>query len=127
MVLVEFINLILKKNNFVFNKKHYLQIQGTAMGTKMAPSYANLFMANFEETFLEHQPLQPYLYKRYIDDVLMIWTHGREELLQFIERINHHHPTIKFTYESSPSEINFLDTTIYIRDNKLGTGRLFTN
>ena len=28
---------------------HYLQIQGTAMGTYMAPSYANILMEHLEE------------------------------------------------------------------------------
>ena len=37
-------NLVLTKNNFEFNKKIYRQVQGTAMGTRMAPSYANIFM-----------------------------------------------------------------------------------
>jgi hypothetical protein len=33
----------------VLNGDHYLQINGTAMGTKMAPSYANTFMGIFEK------------------------------------------------------------------------------
>ena len=40
--------------------KHYLQIHGTAMGTKMAPSYANLFLAKFETDALSHAPHQPH-------------------------------------------------------------------
>jgi hypothetical protein len=40
--------MVLKKNNFTFNGDHYLQINGTAMGTKMAPSYANTFMGNLK-------------------------------------------------------------------------------
>ena len=43
---------ILKKNNFVFGVKHYLQIHGTAMGTWMAP---NLFMVKLDKSFLSHQ------------------------------------------------------------------------
>ena len=39
--LVEF---TLKHNFFVFDGERYLQIKGTAMGTKMAPTYANIFM-----------------------------------------------------------------------------------
>ena len=35
--------------NFSFNNEHYLQKHGTAMGTRMAPSYANLFMGKFEQ------------------------------------------------------------------------------
>ena len=43
-VLSEIMNLVLKHNVFEFDEKFYLQIQGTAMGTKMASAYANLFM-----------------------------------------------------------------------------------
>ena len=34
----DLLRLILPMNNFTFNQQHYLQIHGTAMGTKMAPS-----------------------------------------------------------------------------------------
>ena len=51
--LLELLKLVLHKNNFQFNGEHYLQIGGTAMGTKVAPSYANLFMARLEEKLLE--------------------------------------------------------------------------
>ena len=48
-VLVELIDIVLKNNVFEFNNKYYLQIQGTAMGTKMAQAYANVFMGKLEE------------------------------------------------------------------------------
>jgi hypothetical protein len=35
-----------KNQKFTFDGNHYLQINGTAMGTKMAPSYANIFMGD---------------------------------------------------------------------------------
>ena len=37
--------LVLKNNIFKFNDEWYIQQQGTAMGTKMAPAYANIFLA----------------------------------------------------------------------------------
>jgi hypothetical protein len=46
--LVTMLTMVLKKNNFTFNGDHYLKINGTTMGTKMVPSYANTFMAKFE-------------------------------------------------------------------------------
>ena len=52
-VLVELIDIVLKNNVFEFNNQYYLQIQGTAMGTKMAPAYANLFMGKLEEKLNE--------------------------------------------------------------------------
>ena len=43
------INLILKNNYFQFQDEVYLQLSGTAMGTKMAPTYAILVMGFLEE------------------------------------------------------------------------------
>ena len=43
-VILTFLKLILTLNNFVFNDINYLQKKGYAMGTKCAPSYANIFM-----------------------------------------------------------------------------------
>ena len=37
-------SLVLSKFCFTENAKHYLQIGGTAMGTRAAPSHANTFM-----------------------------------------------------------------------------------
>ena len=58
---------ILKYNLCVFDDKQYLQINGTAMGTKMAPTYANIFMDSVENTFLSSLSLQPTAHFRYID------------------------------------------------------------
>ena len=43
--------MILKPNVFRFGNEYYRQIIGTAIGTPMAPNYANLFMKNFEQTY----------------------------------------------------------------------------
>jgi hypothetical protein len=37
----------------MFTGDHYLQVSGTAMGTKMAPSYANIFMGKLERYFAQ--------------------------------------------------------------------------
>ena len=51
--LVELVENVLKNNIFQFNKKTLKQLEGTAIGTKFAPPYAILFMANLEERILE--------------------------------------------------------------------------
>jgi hypothetical protein len=38
--------IILEHNIFEFADKMYKQVCGTAMGTKFAPSFANIFMAS---------------------------------------------------------------------------------
>ena len=39
------LKLILAENAFQFNGKNYVQIHGTATGTKMAVAFANILMA----------------------------------------------------------------------------------
>ena len=67
--LCDLIRMILTMNNFCFNDNHYLQIHGTAMGTRMAPSFANLFLGYFEANALEKAPFHPHIWLRYIDDI----------------------------------------------------------
>ncbi|KAJ8031266.1 Deleted in malignant brain tumors 1 protein [Holothuria leucospilota] len=67
--------LVLFKNVFEFNSEYFLQMSGTAIGTKMAPAYANIFMSVFERVLLSGSCNQPYVWLRYIDDVFVIWTH----------------------------------------------------
>nr|XP_039254344.1 uncharacterized protein LOC120331335 [Styela clava] len=117
----EAVNMVLNNNNFVFNDNHYLQINGTAMGTKMAPKYANTFMANLESKMLQTAKIKPLYYFRYIDDCFLIWTHGETELKDFLNHANSIHPTIKFTFDYSTENIAFLDIKVHIIDNKLET------
>ena len=49
-------------NNFSSNNEHYLQKHGTAMETRMAPSYANLFMGKFEQQAIDNSLLKPFIW-----------------------------------------------------------------
>ena len=111
--MADLLGIVLEQNYFQFADKMYHQVQGTAMGTKMAPSYANIFMAELEERLLDNYPIKPLLWKRYIDDILCIWPEQPSKIDHFIKYLNQSHPTIKFTYEYSTQSINFLDLTIY--------------
>ncbi len=51
----------------------------------------------------------------------MIWAHGPDELKTFIDHLNQVHPTLKFTFESSPTQVSFLDTWVKMEDNFLYT------
>ena len=92
------------------------------MGTKLAPSFANLFMGYFKEKYVATYPKQPFLWKRFIDDIFIIWTYGPEELSQFVTHLNSVHDTIKFTCEHSLHSVDFLDITIQMTPtNRLST------
>jgi len=112
---IDLAQLVLERNCFQFENQHYAQILGTAMGTRMAPSYANTFMGWLEAKLLATAPegRTPKVYKRFIDDIFMLWLWGREALDSFIAHANELHATIKFTYEASRS-VNFLDCTVSV-------------
>ncbi|XP_030842371.1 uncharacterized protein LOC115924431, partial [Strongylocentrotus purpuratus] len=113
--------LILTKNNFSFLGEHYLQVHGTAMGTRIAPSTACLFMGDLEERILASAPCRPWIWWRYIDDVFFIWTRDEDSLLTFTNHINSFHRTIKFTSEFSAHQTHFLDVTVRKQGNSLTT------
>ena len=119
--LVEMLTLVLKYNNFPFDGNHYLQINGTAMGTKMALSYANIFMGDLEEQLLLSSLKQPLSWFRFIDDVDMKWIHSDKELDEFFEHANRIHPSIKFTHEVSKTKLSFLDTTPTVKEGNMTT------
>ena len=91
------------------------------MGTRVAPSYANIFMSDFEQKHIYSYRLQPKVWYRYIDDIFCIWQYGIEELNGFLTHINSVHRTIKFTAEISKTEINFLDTTVKLNEGEITT------
>lgn len=115
--ILELLTTNLTRNDFEFDSQFYLQTQGTAMGKKFAPSYANIFMAEWEEGALASCPLKPLHYYRYLDDIFGIWTYSLIEFGKFIEIINAHDSTIKIRYEISETSIDFLDTSIFKDSN----------
>ena len=120
--LVKLLTLVLKCNNFEFNGQHYLQVQGTAMGTKMAPAYANMFMGRLEKQLLMSVTMRPFSWLRFIDDIDMKWLHGRDNLDTFLQEANSFHSTIRFTAEVSNDKHVFLDT-----QSRLDEDRIFTD
>ena len=108
--LSEMLSLILLENSLQFNEKDYLQTHGTAMGTKMAVAFANIFMAKIEKEILRQSSIKPIFWKRFIDDVISVWDTSRNEIEEFLLQANNFYPTIKFTAEISETETTFLDT-----------------
>ena len=107
------LRLILKENSFQFCGSDYLQTHGTAMGTKMAVAFANIFMSAVETEIMNKSKTKPLEWKRYIDDIFSLWDSTKEEIDLFISETNRQHTTIKFTADISERDTNFLDTTVF--------------
>ncbi|XP_073193192.1 uncharacterized protein [Lepidochelys kempii] len=120
-LVAELCDFVLTHNYFTIGDNVYLQVSGTAMGTHMVPQYANIFKADLEQCFLSSRPLMPLLYLRYIDDLFIIWTHGKEALEEFHHDFNNFHSTINFSLDQSTQEIHFVDTTVLISDVHINT------
>ena len=92
------------------------------MGTKMGPSYANLFVGFIENQFFSqyHSP-KPELYGRYIDDCIGATSSTREELTKFTTAVNSFYAALKYTWEISDTSLAFLDIKISIEGNGLCT------
>ena len=86
-----------------------------AMGTKMGPSYANLFVGYIEHQFFnQYNGPKPDLNRRYIDDCVGATSSTREELNQFITAVNSFHPALKYTWEISDTSLAFLDIKVSV-------------
>ena len=103
--------IILKHNYFELGQDVYHQILGTAIGTKFASHYANIFMVGFEEEIFSSTEFQSLLWLRYLD-IFCLWTDTIEKLKEFLEFLNAFHLSIKFTMDYSPYQINYLDVLI---------------
>ena len=112
--------LVLENNIFKFNGDHYIQTQGTAMGTRMAPAYANIFMYTIEEKIIEQLP-EIILWRRFIDDIICIFERNEICDAQYIlEVANDIIPEIQFTMETiNGMGVNFLDTTLTIAEEQI--------
>ena len=74
--IVDFTELVLQNNNFEFNGGHYVLKLDTAIGTRMAPSYANIFMDKLERQLISSALIKPHTWWRFIDDIFIVWTEG---------------------------------------------------
>lgn len=111
----------LNQNYFKFNNNFYTSENSLSMGSSLSPLLADIFMDNFEDTIFNsnNSLLKHILYwKRYVDDILCLWTGTDRQINQFLNYINSLHNKIKFTLELEVDHsINFLDLTITHKNN----------
>ncbi|EYC18597.1 hypothetical protein Y032_0027g1604 [Ancylostoma ceylanicum] len=106
------IKSVLSCNVFRFENRFYEQRRGLAMGNRIAPLLAVIYLAHIERITLTSGIL---LYKRYIDDVFVI---GSTEVgvETMFEKLNSFDPNVSFTMERPDNDgyLSFLDTKVRI-------------
>ncbi|VDM60210.1 unnamed protein product [Angiostrongylus costaricensis] len=94
---------------FRWSGKYFAQIRRLAMGQRLAPSLAIVFMPKIEAPVLNFRPL---LYCRYVDDCVVVFS-TQEEIDKYYELLNEQSEYIKFTGEKPRKNwLPFLDVQI---------------
>lgn len=124
--ILEGLKMAMACNYFWHDRKYYVQTKGVAMGARYAPSVANLFMDLWEEQYIFSKNIpQIKMYKRYIDDVIILWNGTTDSLTKFLDNLNNNKYGITFTGKWSPDKIDYLDLEIFKTGEKLLTRTFF--
>ena len=139
--LILLMEIILKNNIFEFHDSYWKQEIGAAMGSRPIPGYANNFMAKFDKCIRDlaqkykEEGVDPLkLFKRFLDDFILLFVGSSKKLHQLFEEVNRINPIIQLTMthtfiKNEPIEdrceceplasIPFLDTLITIKEGKI--------
>ena len=114
---MDLLKWVLTNNYFTFNNISYKQLTGTAMGTPVAPVYANIVLFWIDVKCCENRlPM----YMRYLDDIFTI-VHDEQHANNTVQTFNNQCQTLKLEgVTTGPSGV-FLDIDVSIKDNKLVT------
>ena len=119
--IVDTLEICVTCNNSKFNHQHFLQTDGTAQGPHMSCSYADIAMAKYD-CLPNKFHLKPSVWKRFRDDVFVLWEHSTASLSSFLDYLNTMDKIgkIRFTMEiAGDTGLEFLDLKLKINEGKI--------
>ena len=119
----QLLDLAVSNSFFLFNNKLYSQVDGLGMGLPLGPTFANIFLAFHEKSWLETCPseFKPVFFRRYVDDCFILFS-SADHIPKFLSFLNSKHPNIKFTSEvENNCKISFLDCLVTRVNDKFET------
>ena len=118
---VSLLKFCLDATYLAYRGEVYQQVYGTAMGSPVSVTVANLVMEDVEQRALNTCASPPAFWKGYVDDIFTVLPRG--QIQQFHDHLNSIEPTIKFTIEmEQEGSLPFLDTRV----TRNGDGSLTT-
>ena len=113
----DILDVVLKNSVFSYKDKFYTQVNGLPMGNAVSGILAILFMDTLERQTLTNLT-NVGLYKRYVDDTLIL-TRNKQEAEAIHAALNQAHRAINFEIELPTPEnaISLLDFTVQVEEN----------
>ena len=110
--IIHLLSFCLITTEFAYNGTYYQQVFGTAMGSPVSAVIANMVMEDVEQRALATSPVKPFLWKRYVDDVISVVSGNEVESL--LLHLNSVEPSIQFTLEREKDRhLPFIDLNVY--------------
>ncbi len=110
-LIMDLLTFVMTNSYLQFHNTVYKQIDGTAMGTATAPTYANIYVYMKERAVILAMAAFIRLYRRFLDDIFAFIAEERVE--EFKRHMNELHPKLKFEFVTHSSSAVFLDLEIY--------------
>jgi hypothetical protein len=106
------VNYILHNNYLTFNGRFWRQCSGIAMGTPLAPPLANIYMFMLESVVLSSFQASMFFYRRYLDDILVVFFGAEPEATTLQHALSTMAPTIRLKFTTSCFQVDFMDFVI---------------
>ncbi len=113
-LIMDLLRFVMKNSYLTFLDLVYHQIDGTAMGTSVAPTYANIVVYMLERKVIHHFGDAIYLYRRFLDDVIVYLDPLVADRLKVA--MNDLHCKLHFDFIDSTDDASFLDLLIHKGD-----------
>ncbi|XP_067134994.1 uncharacterized protein [Centruroides vittatus] len=114
-------DLICYHSVFAFDGKIYKQKKGVPMGSPMSGLLCELVIRKLEQTTIRTFKDDIVLYKRYVDDILIVWKKD-EKIQHFLNAMNSNNHGLMLKLEQlSTTEVHFLDISVTFKEGSLST------
>lgn len=110
-LIMDLLTFVMRNSYLTFRDTVYHQVDGTAMGTACAPTYANIYVYMKERKIIADLADAIRIYKRFLDDIFAFI--AAEYVEEFKTRMNQLHPKLKFDFVTDSIEAVFLDLAIH--------------
>lgn len=110
-LLMALLSFVMENSYLSFQGAVYHQVDGTAMGTSVAPVYANIVVYMLERDIVRDMGADLRIYRRFLDDIFAFISCERAG--EFQSRLNSMTPKLRFEFSSDPHEAAFLDLQVY--------------